>query len=313
MADCRIPVAGIGYSTVEAIPFYHYLSGGDALRLLIPPIKSKAPFECDFCEIGELNMEADNIVWGWITCNDIVRLARRWSVSMVFFDGVEPIINISYKAFSELVTQLKKTGISIGLRWQGLNGYLEKNNDGLLDSVLIDYVPGAYLDSAASYRILKFLEAYNPWKDYVHLEVAVYMEKPVLQVLTPLLQHVNGKDVPLHVFVYESYGGGTVVDLYKRLKEKMPYVYIHADPYSELDTQCPKCSSVVAVRTEGVLHTLAAKDGKCPKCGHLLLLRKVANEKTPRRVLRETRGETVWYPLESLPVKVDFSSSKGRT
>jgi hypothetical protein len=310
MAACRLPVAGIGYSTVEAVPFYHFLSGADALRILVPPVSTKAPFECDYCDVGELSLEAENVVWGWITCQDIVKLARRWSVSMVFFDGVEPVANVDGEVFREAAAELKRAGISVGLRWQGSRpGPISE--EGIIDSVLADYVPGAYLDSSASYRVLKLLETHDPWKSNLHLEVAVHIEKPLMQALTPLVQHVNSKEVPIHVYIYEPYGGGAVVDLYKKLKEKTPYLYIHADPYSELDTYCPKCSSVIAVRTEGVLHTLAAKDGRCPKCGHPLLLRRVANEKTPRRILRETRGETVWYPLESLPVKVDFSSSRG--
>lgn len=311
MEGCRIPLAGIGYSTVEAIPFYHFMLGSDAMRVLVPPLRVRAPFSCDFCDVGELDSEADNVVWGSASCSDVTSLARRWGASLVLFDGVEPLGNIGFDVFSRIASVLQKRGIATATRWQGSTP--PPPSRGLpVDALLVDYVPESYIDSTAAYRVLKFLEEYDPWRSRIHVEVAVYIEKPRLQALTPLLQHVNGKEIPLHVYVYESYGGGAVVSLYKEIRKRVPYVYLHADPYSELDTECPKCSTVVAVRTEGVLHTLAVKDGRCPKCGHRLLLRKVVSVKTPRRLLRETRGETVWYPLEGLPVRLDFSSSKGR-
>ncbi|GAB6147915.1 hypothetical protein [Stetteria hydrogenophila] len=307
MGDCRIPVAGVGYSTVEAVPFYHFLLGGDALRLLVPPIRLRAPFECDFCSVGELNTSPGNILWGWAGCGDVVRLAKRWGVSMVFLDGVEPIVNVGAEAVGELFSELRSAGVATGIRWQGLGGR-PGPEWGPVDAILVDYAPGMYSDPRAPYDILEFIDSYNPWEGGLHVEVAAYEEKPDLQLLAPLVHRVEGKEVPIHVFIDDPEGGGPVLDLYKKLKKRTPYVYMHADPYSELDTQCPNCSVVVAVRTEGVLHTVAARDGKCPKCGYRLLLRRVVSEKTPRRVVAETRGETVWYPLQSLPIRISFSS-----
>ena len=295
-----LPLAAAGYSTVEDLPVFHCCLGGSALRLAVAPVRRSLP-PCGHCGLaGELSEAREALHYGFVECGDVAWLARRWSVNLVALDGPEPLANAGL-GVTECLSRELGDEAAVAVRWHG--GAPEPPPE--VDVVIAEYSPG-WLEPGDLVRMLDFIES-EARRSEPRVEVAAYLEKPVAEHLKPVVDRISGSNVPLHIFVVDYYGGKAAMDLHAWARARVHYAYLHAGPYSELDTRCPSCGVGLTVRLEYHLAALAVKEGACPKCGTPIPFRRVIATKTPARVLRLTRGGTVWYHLDSLPVRVDYS------
>ncbi len=300
VAGVRVPLVSAGYSTVEDLPVFHCCPGGSALRAAVAPVRVSVG-ACGYCGLaGELAASRDALHYGFVECSDLAMLAARWSVNLVLLDGPEPLANAGAGAVECIASELGGS-VALAARWHGLT----REPPDSIDVVIAEYSPG-WVDAEALVRLLGFLESEASLGE-PRVEAVVYLEKPVVEHVRPLVERIEGSNVPLHIFVSDYYGGKAAMDLLAWARSRVRYAYLHAGPYSELDTRCPSCGAGLTVRLEYHLAALAVEGGSCPKCGTPIPLRRVVAKKTPVRVLRLTRGGTVWYRLDSLPVRVDYS------
>ena len=296
---CSIPVVLVGYSTVEAVPVYHCCAGGVSLRVILPP-RLEPPFSCrGFCGGLEEWVERAPVMQSVeVECASLLRLASRWGASLLVLEGVEPL---AWEGAASLLREARGRGLAAGARFHG-SPSVEPPVD--VDVMIVDYIPEGYEDPRVNLRLLEYMEEAARGARPEWVEVNVYQEKPSYASLLPVVERLKHSNVPLHVHIKEHLGGGPVVDLYKKLKARIRYVYVHAGPYSEEDTLCPTCGATIAAREGGVLLSSELKDGACPVCGTPIPFRRQVARRTPPMVVRETGGSTIWYRPEALPLRV---------
>lgn len=285
-----IPVAMLGLSSAEAIPLYHYTPGGVILRIALAG-HAGTLFECEgfpICVFGD----GSRLALMPVDTSLILYKARQWRVDAVFLDGLEPLNSLGEDELLDLIEAFKRHGFRVGARTLGLSSpsVVER-----LDFAVIDYMKDYSVDPAvpgeAIRLIYDLLEVEKPW-----IEVSAYIKEPSFWRLHPLVLALSGSERPVHVFIEDHKGGGPLRDLYEELKRRMPYVYIHNDLYSRLDTYCPRCKAPIASRDEGVLRALEVLDDeRCWKCGYKLAFRGRIRKKTPEQLLLSTEGGVKWF------------------
>jgi len=289
--DC-LEVSTIGYSTLESIPTFHYDPGHPVLRLIVPP-KTTVPiiFFNDF--LDELNRSPGTYSTESVRLEELLRLVKRWDVRTIFFDGIEPMKD----DVMEAVEFFKKEGIHVGIRTQGFSDVDQLK---LADFIIFDVSPEGFKDVDSKIRVYKLLEELTMLD--IHVEVVIHMTKESPPLIVPIINNVKRREIPLHIKVYEPRGLG--YEPFLRLtKRSLDYVYVHAGGFSMLDTRCPRCGNYVAVRERGILVRLEVDERlRCPRCRNPLYFRGDISKSTPKRVIRETRGEVVWYHLRALPL-----------
>ncbi len=280
-----IEVVAVGLSTPESAPLYHYRPGSVSLRLYTGPRGLGVSYDCggvgfDVCEWLEKPASFPRYR---VRLDVLRRLGERWGAESVILDGLESW------SYANIVSSV---GLPLVVRSQGL----EKPSGevlSLVDALIADY----------TYPILGKPELNSSLGETVRLaysmgvwvEAAAYMESPLEpEMLAPALDAIE-PGTPLHVFIADPMGGGPVSRLWKTLSSSHWPVYIHSPPYSQLDTFCPSCGTVLATRSEGVLTALElAQNGGCPRCGREIPLRGGWRRSTPRR-LRAVAPEGVYW------------------
>ncbi|BAA79991.2 hypothetical protein APE_1007.1 [Aeropyrum pernix K1] len=264
MEGCSgLTVAGLGVSTVESVPLYHYRPGGLVLRLYTGPHGSPRPG-------GGASSRC--LEWGVEVCEWMSRpgsfpaytvglerlrgLAGRWGVEAAVLDGLESWLHAPCA---------RRLGLPLAARTQGL---LEPGAEelGLLEALAAEYtyLLGGGGSNLALARTVEEAVGKGVW-----VEVVVYMPRPVeSSLLAPPLQAAREAGAPLHLVVLDHGGGGPLSRLAAEVERLHWPVYIHSPPYSRLDTRCPRCGTVVATRREGLLDAMQlASGGRCPRCG----------------------------------------------
>jgi len=297
----ELKISSLGYSTIENIPIYHFDPGHTALRLIgVPSFKVPINFPTEF--LKNLNREPFTYSYKCIDINDLIKLAKRWSVKAIFLDGIEPL-TISY--IDVCLKRIKDKGFHIGARTQGIippKVATEFINDSILDFLLVDISPEGYFDVETKVNVYDFLRRITSI-NLIHVEVVVHMDVEKPSLLVPVINNIKRRDIPLHIKVYNPKGLGYNPFL-KLTSKTLDYVYVHAGGFSLLDTLCPNCKNYIAIRERGILIKLElTEDLKCPKCGTRILFRGEVSKMTPKRVIRETRGEVIWYHLKALPLR----------
>ena len=275
-------LVGAGLAPVESIPLFHYAAGGRALRLVVASAGSHE-LECEgfeVCDMLDASLSAGTIV-------PVERIAWRssmWGVDVVLLEGFEPHLSVDARGLREAISG------PLGLRTLGL----EAAPYGLYDFIVFDLL---LLDESFPRESLRSLETALGSPAWV--EVVAHI--PGAGSLDPVLEAADimgsRRETPLHVVIRDPGGGAGIRVLYERLSRMLDYVYIHAGPYSRLDTLCPSCHSPVVTRWGGLLESLAPSAPRCPSCGKAIPLRLPRNSRARLGDLgaRRRRGVSVWF------------------
>ncbi|MEB3788683.1 MAG: hypothetical protein GSR72_02175 [Desulfurococcales archaeon] len=293
----KMTIAGIGVSTVESIPVFHYYPGGSSLRV-ITYSHNYVPFDCDdlfsICIYGKgpdvfepVNMGLDHIL----------ALAKNFHVDIILFEGLDPLESLQ----REVIDMFRGQGFKLGVRIIG-GSTISPLPD--LDLLVIDDIhmfsddPGLIIDTMNLLERIR--ENSNPW-----IEVNTYMKRPALSPIAPLIRLTGEKGIPIHIHIADHEGGGPISDLYSKAKDLNPFTYIHNPLYPYLDTYCPFCGAPIAIREDGMLLSLEAPENKCWKCGKPLPLRGKVRKKTPRNLLIVT-GTEKWLSIREIKTLNSF-------
>jgi len=301
--ECVVDAASLGYARVEDIPLFHVAPGGAALRVVVPascepPLRSCPPWCGD---VGEIVAAAGSESPVRLPCSLVAGLARRWRVDVVIVEGV----CLDTRRLQPLLENLKSVDVSVGVRLLGAVRLGEPAISSV-DFALVDCL--CPLVDSVEYRIGTLGLIEKVASSGVQLEIAVYMEEPRVEHLTPLIHRIPG-EVGVHVFVGDPRGGGPVRVLYEEARRRHPFIYIHSPPYDVLDTFCPNCGAIVAVREDSALVALKAPGGRCWRCGFKLPFRRLVYERTRDTILRRSGAGTVWHD----PSMLTRGYSRGRT
>lgn len=286
---------------MENVPIYHFDPGQVMLRLISIPT-SKIPISFPSSFLNNLNKDPSIYNYKCVDLNNILALARKWNIKVIFFDGIEPLNALN---IIEYINIIKKEGFHVGIRTQGLIPFdliSKLANQSFLDFLLVDISPEGYKDIKTKIKIYNFLSKAT-YINSLHIEVVVHMAKERPLLIVPIINNIKNKDIPLHIKVYEPIGLGYMPFL-KLTTNTLNYVYVHAGGFSLFDTQCPRCKNYIAIRERGILVKLILNENRtCPKCGTRIPFRGDISKMTSKRVARETRGEAIWYHLEALPLR----------
>ncbi len=293
----KLTIAGIGVSTIESIPVFHYYPGGSTLRV-ITYSHNYVPFDCDdlfsICIYGKGPDVFEPIN---IDLEHLLALSKNFHVDIVLFEGLNPLESLQI----EVIEMFHDQGYKLGVR---IIGGLEIDLPPKLDLLVIDDVhtfsedPGLIIDTMN--LLEKISGNSNPW-----VEVNTYMNKPAFSPIAPLIKHTGKKRIPIHIHIADHEGGGPISDLYSRARNMNPFTYIHNPLYPYLDTHCPYCGAPIAIREDGILLSLEAPENKCWKCGNPLPLRGKVRKKTPRNLLIVT-GTEKWLSIREMKALNSF-------
>ncbi len=297
----RIPLAGIGFSPVEALPLYHYHPGGLAVRLLVacgePP-----PFSCDYhlvCPYSRGLKALEPVDAG---LGELVERVRVYRPDLVVFEGPNPLSCIR----DQTVTVFQRVGISVALRSFGTERISVR-----ADVVILDDIHAYSSDPSLRVDFLDSLS--HAVRGRAWVEVNTYMEEPREDILYPLLHALRGSRVPLHIHVRHHMGGGPIRSLYTLAKRYVSHVYIHNREYPYLDTYCPSCGKPVAMREEGVLLDLETREnGTCWNCGNPVPFYGRIRKKTPPSTLILVGGGKWVHPLQLARINSFFNRTSAR-
>ena len=291
----KLRLAALGLSTVESIPFFHLAPGGSAARLLM--VGSDRPlYRCegfDVCLFGRAPSEFELYE---VPLERVLSRARAWGVDVLLLDGLEPLGALEPGELEALAASARRLGMIVAARTMGVAGV---DYIGLLDAVVVDYMPDYWYDVATSADAIKAVKA--ALEAGVWLEASAYLEYPEYPGVHPLILALRGSRVPLHLHVKHHMGGGRLNRLAEEARRDLEFVYVHNDLYPSLDTLCPSCTAPVAARDEGFLRVLElGEGGRCWKCGYPLPFRHVRKKKTPESLLYTLGGVVAWYPVDRL-------------
>ena len=286
-----VEVVLIGLSTIEALPLFHLYPGGSALRLLSKPLRS---LECEYdFEVCEWARGPEAFTSVEMPVHMVKHLARRWGCDVVFLDGLEPLefFNLEY-----LRGHLGGDAI-IASR---AHGFTEVGDHA--DYYLVEDLSIITGDEAHRRNVIRFVEDLKlrgrPF------ELHVYAVNPYIEEVEELVDVAGDMEAPLHVTIHNPRSESLVRSFYEHLRRKVKMVYVHTSIYSETNTRCPNCGTILLYRAEGVLRGVNLKDSTCPNCGTPIAVVGIVRGRTRGSLLRITKGGVVWYnPLfyKSLP------------
>ncbi len=292
-----IKISTIGYSTMESIPVFHYDPGHTALRIITAP-RERIPVNFTSPFLNELNRRPSSYSLYCTEPENLLKLLRRWEAKALFFDGIEPLSNDEIVDFIKFTKSQK---IHVGARTQGfLNDYSILK---ILDFIIVDIDPNGYEHAKDKINVYDLISEITK-KGHMHTEIIVHLKVENPPLIIPLINNIKRREVPLHIKIYEVKGLGYAPFL-KITKNVLDYVYVHAGGFSLIETKCPKCGTCIAVRDRGYLVKLVlGPNMTCPKCGMSIPFRGDISESTPKKVIRRTRGEVIWYHPKALPIKI---------
>jgi hypothetical protein len=284
LAECTLPAASIGYGRPEDVPMFHVAPGGSVMRVILPA-GAKPPLVCpEWCGIlKELTESAGSENPIEVDCSDLVSLAGRWRVDAIILEGIQP----HRWAIAGFVQEARSAGFIVGIR--SIGGALPPE-ELPVDFIVYDYV--AFL-AGPEEKVVETAVLASLAKRSIHVEVLAYIPEPLSEALTPLLHTLRETQV-LHIILGDHKGGGPARKLYEDVRKVLPYTYLHASPYDYLDTYCPRCNALVAVREGSTLVSLKAEGGKCWRCGYPLRFIGPLYERTPDSVIRRSGVGTRW-------------------
>ncbi|MCX8165320.1 MAG: hypothetical protein N3D79_01825 [Acidilobaceae archaeon] len=279
----NVEVILIGLSTLESIPLYHLFPGGSAARVVARPARTMQCRESkrEICEWMR-GPEAFSPIS--LPAETIVNLSKRWRADVLFLDGFEPWEH--GRALREAARDL-----TVATRAHGFSRPEA-------DYVLLEDVSWLVGENLRK-EVISTAEHLH--SSGVPFELLVHLPEAREEALGELLE-VAEKARALHVSL-DPKGGGERA-LYERLRRKLPFVYLHADLFSELDTYCPQCSTIVLARDDRSLRGSYVEGRACKRCGRELPLFGTARERSSRTLLRLAREGVAWYnPLVFLTFK----------
>lgn len=263
----------LGLSTLEAIPLYHLYPGGSALRVVTSPARSMKCKE-ERWEICEWMRGPEAFSPISLAGEVLESLAKRWQVDVLFLDGFEPW---------EGGRALAGAGMTVASRAHGFSR--PEADYVLLEDV--SWLVGENVRREVA-RTAEHLHSSG-----IPFELLSYLPEPRVEALGELAE-VAEKARALHLFL-DPRGGGQERALYEQLRRRLPYVYLHAGLYSQLDTYCPRCGALVLSRDSISLRASHVKGKSCGRCGGELALEGTARERSSRTLLRLAREGVAWY------------------
>ncbi|MCE4613028.1 MAG: hypothetical protein F7C07_04270 [Desulfurococcales archaeon] len=278
----RLRIVGAGLAPVESIPLFHYAVGGRALRLVVASSEGSSP-KCEGYDICD-TLDASLSTGVPVPVERLSWRASMWGVDVVLLEGLEPQTSVDPRALKETLRR------PLGLRTLGLY----EAQYSFYDFIVFDLLfANESLPSRSARNLEEALES-RAWVEAVaHIPDARSLDL-ALEVAGLMTAR---RETPLHVIVRDPGGGAGIEDFYRRLSSMLDFVYIHAGPYSRLDTLCPSCSSPVVTRWDGLLESLAPTAPRCPSCGKAIPLRATRNSVVGVKGLeaRRRRGVSVWF------------------
>lgn len=253
----------IGLGLPEAVPLYHVYPGRLATRLLMPPpegVKVDCGSILEACE----TIETVGLPEGYdLPGGALASLVERWRTPLTVLDGVE-----SWR-YASKAQELLGRRVGVAARTQG---FLEPGKADLegLSALKVDYVSALTGDPRPNVRLARAAEKAASLG--LHVEVSVYLERASLEDAMPAAETASSIGAPLHVHIADHEGGGPVRSLRELLRRRVDHLYIHAGPYSERDTVCPRCQAPLIFRGRGYASSFNLKGGRCPRCGYPLRL-----------------------------------------
>ena len=290
---CKLPVASIGYGRPESVPLFHVAPGGSIARLLLPA-RGDAPIRCpEWCGVlSDLSESVGSESPVSMLFDEVIGVGLRWGVDAILVEGVNALLHDNLECFA---SKARQRGILFGVRlfgdpslWLGKLGIMSE----IVDFAVFDYLGGISDSANLKLSSIRVLEALTRIR--LHLEVIVYLDTPISEKVTPVIHAINST-TPVHLIIRDPRGGGPAKQLYEQVRRKNPLSYLHSPPYDYLDTYCPRCGALVAVREDAILASLkVGVDGSCWRCGYRLPFVGPLYERTQQRIVRRSGVGTVW-------------------
>ena len=247
-----IEVVGAGITPIEAVPVFHYYPGAIALRLIVAS-RIGYSVECEGHSICNL-IDASRSSWVRVPLERISWRVDSWNIDLVIGEGLEPGMGMDPDSLRDAIK--KPIGIrALGFRHAPYSSY---------DLVLFDIIQGIKPWHSAILSNLDRALRESSW-----IEVAVHLTSASDAGLAFKVADIVGRrpETPLHIIIAEPGGGGAARALADNLAEKLDYVYVHAGPYSRLDTLCPTCRTPVVTRWSERIESVSPSFPHCPSCG----------------------------------------------
>ncbi|MEM4426877.1 MAG: hypothetical protein QXV55_04765 [Acidilobaceae archaeon] len=256
-------------------------------RVVLRPYSS-LPLECDLEELEVCEWAKGPEVYPGVSIriSQLVSLASRWYHDLVFLDGIEPLAEV-HETFSE---NLFKRPLCA--RTQGL---VDVEIPRWLSCLLIEdmsLIGGPSLDK----RIVELLELCK--SSNIHVEVVLYAKS-----LEGVKSSINFElatrfKIPFHiVFVKPSIE--SLRKVYEEFRKANPFIYIHSEPFYELDTYCEVCGTLLAQRSRYSLISIV-EGNACPKCGSGLPFKEKRETSWKKGVIKALRGRPLWFNVLAL-------------
>lgn len=294
----------IGLGLPEAIPLYHVYPGRLATRLLLPPpegVKVDCGTLLDACE----SIETVGLPEGYKFPGEALAiLVERWRTPLTVLDGVE-----SWRHALE-AHNLLGDRVAIAARTQG---FLEPSKTELeaLTALKVDYISVLMGDPRLNVRLTRTAEKAASLS--LHVEVSVYLERASIEDAMPAAETAIAANAPLHVHIADHEGGGPVKSLGELLRRKVNHVYVHAGPYSERDTICPRCRTPLISRSRGYASSFNLKEGRCPRCGYQVRLLGGIPDKVDSRTRIISPKMTEWLDPRFILTQLGYVQRGTRT
>ncbi len=292
----KIQAAAIGFASIESLPAFHYKPGSAATRVVAEGLENP-PFRCSHAPVCEHIVPSAALDLASVPVERLAAQASRWRTDTLFIEGPEPLASLDSEVLEALASELRRRGISLGIRFLGLVD--PEPLTGIVDLVVVEYLARYASRPVDTVELLDNIERVFDTGAWV--EVSAHVPTPYTDHIAPLLPILESTRAPLHVYPETHAGGAALTRMKEALEKRLDYVYIHNKPYEYLDTYCPRCGAPIAVRDEGVLRVLELRgDGSCWKCGATVRFVGPVNNRTPERVVLLARGGVAWYPASSV-------------
>jgi len=282
-----IHLLGLGRCVTEALPLYHYCLYSTCLRIT-PLHRRILPFECNTCDIGQLNLPPEVMFPARINVAKIRGLLGGWKPCCIFLDGIEPLENIDLAAVEIL-------GTPIAARTQGYVDIPEN-----VEAVVFDIFPGMY-KGAGGIKVIETLS--NIAQTGLHVEAVFYLQQLRTALLAPYLQ-----SLPSNTVIHLDYQGVASLSKAEKLRESLReqgyrYIYLRdSERWIWDDTECHSCGNKIVSRRNSIAigHHVTV-DGKCGYCGVELPFRRVSiQEDNVRKIMSKKAVLTEWLDIYKL-------------
>ncbi|MBN2459642.1 AmmeMemoRadiSam system radical SAM enzyme [Candidatus Woesearchaeota archaeon] len=270
---------------IEKKPFYHFIPGAWAFSIATIGCN----FFCRFCQnwqISKAGAEDIENQFEEVLPEKVVELCKKNGCDVISYTYTEP--TIFYEYMVEIARLAKKAGIKNTIV---SNGYI---NEAPLRE-LCKVIDGANIDLKAFteefyqkackgrlepvLKSLKVLKQEGVWLELTNLVVpGLNDDLKKIEEMCKWIANELGRDVPLHFSRFHpdykmADAQATSLETLEKAKEiaekYLDYVYI-GNVGGESNTLCPKCKSVVLMRSMMDVNENKLKKGKCFKCSNII-------------------------------------------